>query len=269
MNILVTGSSGTLGTALGIHLRQQGHQVQGWQRQRANPLQLEAHARYLDEVKPDAIYHLAIAAQSTGAENEGWRINVEWSEHLARLAAERDIAFVFTSTALVFNNDVSGPFTLDSEPNASEGYGHDKRVAEQRVRAAHAGARIVRLGWQIGSVALGNNMLAWAAQQQREYDQVGASTRWYPACSFLPDTAEALGRLLQLPAGLYMADSNSGHTFFDILMALREHFGFEWVIQPNEDYVYDQRLQDPRLPLPGLTERLSELARQSARSRQS
>lgn len=265
MHILLTGSKGTLGQALTRHLEQQGHQVSGWNRHQADPLLPEQHAAYIDALRPDAIMHLAIAAQSTGAVDEGWRVNVQWSEHLAQLAQARGLTLIFTSTALVFNNDVSGPFTVDSSPNASEGYGLEKRQAEERVHAACPSARIVRLGWQIGDAPFGNNMLAWAAQQQRDYGVIGASTRWYPACSFLPDTARALEHLLHRDGGLYLADSNREDNFYDILMALRERHGFAWTLQPNEDYVYDQRLLDARLPLPPLEERLPELVAQRRR----
>lgn len=265
MHILITGSTGTLGQALVRHLQQQGHQVSGWDRKLADPLQRSSHAALLDQLQPDAIMHLAIAAQATGAANESWRINVEWSESLARLAQERALPLVFTSTALVFNNDVSGPFTCDSQPNAGEGYGLEKREAEQRVLAACPQARVVRLGWQIGDAPYGNNMLAWAAQQQRDYGVVNASTRWYPACSFLPDTADALARLLHMPGGLYMADSNRNDCFYDIVMALRELHQMPWTVQPNEDYVYDQRLLDPRLELPALELGLPQLRAQRLR----
>lgn len=259
MNVLITGRTGTLGPVLAAYLQEQGHHPIGWDRGSASPLDLAEHAAYIDSIEPDALFHLGIAAQSTGADNEGWRVNVEWSEHLARLAAERDIPFVFTSTALVFNNDVSGPFTPESRPNADEGYGQDKRIAEERVRAANPNARIVRLGWQIGDKPEGNNMLAFAEQKQREWGSIGASTRWYPACSFLTETARALVRTLDMPPGTYMADSNRGHTFYEILCALRQHFGFDWQVHPKEDYIYDQRLIDPRLVLSPLTDRLPTL----------
>lgn len=259
MKILITGKNGTLGQILAQHLENLGHEVVGWDRHQASPLTLDTQSTYLDEIKPDAIYHLAIAAESTGVQNEGWRINVEWSEHLADLCTQKQITFIFTSTALVFNNDVSGPFTKTSHANAHEGYGFEKRIAEERVRAVNSDARIVRLGWQIGTNTQGNQMLAYASKQQHEYGHIGASTRWYPACSFLPDTAAALASLLDKPAGLYMADSNPGYTFFEILSALQEQNGLDWVIIPNEDYVYNQRLIDPDLPLPDLKQRLASL----------
>ena len=259
MHALITGRNGTLGQALAHYLQAQGHHVSGWDRPRIHPLDFNAQAAYLDQLQPQILFHLAIASQGTGADNEGWRINVEWSEHLARLCAERGITLVFTSTAMVYNNDAIGPFTIDTPANAHEGYGFEKRIAEQRVFAANANARIVRLGWQIGSKPEGNNMLAYVAQAMRDHGHLGASTRWLPACSFLEDTAAALNQAANMAPGLYMANSNRDHHFYEILLALRQQLGLDWNIQPNEDYVYDQRLLDPRLSLPDLRERLPSL----------
>lgn len=256
MNILVTGGHGTLGKVLVQHLQSLGHRVTVWDRNQIHPLDFERQENYLRETQTQALFHLAIASNSTGAENEGWRINVDWSEHLARLCHLQDSTFVFTSTALVFNNSVSGPFTTNSTPNADEGYGFEKRIAEERVRAANPDTRIVRLGWQIGSDFEGNQMLAFATNQQRNHGSIGASTRWLPACSFLPDTAAALASLLNKPAGLYMANSNSNLNFYEILTRLKQRHQTDWNIVANEDYVYDQRLLDPGLVLPALGENL-------------
>lgn len=256
MNILVTGGHGTLGKFLVQHLQSLGHRVTVWDRNQVHPLDFDRQTDYLVETQTQALFHLAIASNGTGAENEGWRINVEWSEHLAQLCQTRNITFVFTSTALVFNNSVSGPFTTSSTPNADEGYGFEKRIAEERVRAANPDARIVRLGWQIGSDFEGNQMLAFAANQQQQYGGIAASTRWLPACSFLEDTATALASLLDKPAGLYMANSNSNLNFYEILTRLKHKNHTDWRIVANQHYVYDQRLLDPALVLPDLGDKL-------------
>lgn len=256
MNILVTGGHGTLGKVLVQHLQSLGHHVTVWDRHQVHPLDFDQQERYLQETQTQALFHLAIASHGTGLDNEGWRINVEWSEHLARLSQALNITFVFTSTALVFNNSVSGPFTTSSTPNADEGYGFEKRIAEERVRAANPDARIVRLGWQIGTDFEGNQMLAFAANQQQQYGGIAASTRWLPACSFLTDTAEALASLLDKPAGLYMANSNSNLTFYEILLRLKQRHQTEWRIVATQQYVYDQRLLDPSLVLPALEDKL-------------
>ncbi|MCX9158172.1 sugar nucleotide-binding protein [Niveibacterium sp. 24ML] len=263
MKLLVTGSSGTLGTAVNRAAVAAGHQFIGWNRQAADPLTPASHPAYIDAIAPDAILHLAVAATSTGRDNEGWRTTVDWSLGLADYAAQRGLPLVFTSTALVFDNSLSGPFTLASATNAREGYGFEKRCAEHGVLLRHpGGARVARLGWQIDPQGSGNNMVAHAHREMAAHGAIGASRRWQPACSFVDDTATALLRLIDAPPGLYMLDSNrDGASFADILRALSQTFGYHWQIAENEDYVYDQRLIDPRHGMPALAVHLPSLAR--------
>jgi len=121
MKLLITGSNGTLGTALTRAAQGAGHQPVGWDRSAADPLDAARHADYIDALAPDAIIHLAVASTQTGRDNEGWRTTVDWSLGLAEHAARHAIPLVFTSTALVFDNSVSGPFTLASASNARDG----------------------------------------------------------------------------------------------------------------------------------------------------
>lgn len=260
MKILITGSKGTVGQAVAHAAQTSGHIAIGWDRSAADPLDLASHGPYIDSVAADAIIHLGVAATPTGRDNEGWRTTVDWSLALADAAAQRKLPYVFTSTALVFDNSVSGPFTLASASNAREGYGFEKRCAEHGVLLRYpSGTRVARLGWQIDPAGQGNNMVAHAHREMAAHGQVGASTRWQPACSFIDDTAAALLRLLATPPGLYMLDSNRGANFAAILQALSDQYHFNWQISRNEDYVYDQRLIDPRPGLPDLAARLPAL----------
>lgn len=280
MNALLTGANGTVGRALATHLHAQGDTVTPWDRHAVPPLDLDAQARLFDTVRPDAVFHLAIAAQPTGRENEGHIVNVAWPEAIARMCAERGIALVFTSTAMVFEDGPSGPFYPDTAPTAQGGYGGQKLEAEGVVRAANPDARIVRLGWQIAptlgddaasksqhNMAGGNHMGANLAARAARGEVIGASTRWAPACSFLPDTAAALLAALDLPPGTYMADANgtqtadqpSGVSFYDLVCALRDHYDADWHVEPNEDFVFDQRMIDPRLHVTPLARQLPSL----------
>src|SRR5690606_6962301 len=89
--------------------------------------------RFLAQTKPDALFHLAIASKPTGRENEGWMVNYYWPSELAWATRQLKIPFVFTSSVMVFTNNAKGPFTIESPPDAAEGYGGEKRRAEERV----------------------------------------------------------------------------------------------------------------------------------------
>lgn len=261
MKILVTGSHGTLGQALCQHLREQGHCVVGWDRTHVSTEHYAVMDAYIRGVAPDVLFHLAVASAlpSSAASAESWRINHDWPSELAWICRQQGIRFVFTSTALVFSNAKTGPFDLAAEPDAAAGYGYEKRMAEQRVLAQNPDSRVVRLGWQIGEHAGSNNMVDFLERQMQAQGHIAASSAWYPACSFLPDTCAALLQVQAMPPGLYMADSNRHWAFFEIVQALAQQRGAHWQVQANTDYIYDQRLLDPRLVLPPLSVRLPGL----------
>jgi len=256
---IITGASGTVGSRLAGYLRQQGLEVIPWDRRTVPVDDYAAMERFVRESSVDVLFHLATASQPTGRPGESWLINYEWTSELAWITRTLGVRFVFSSTTLVFSNDARGPFTRDSQPDAPEGYGYEKRRAEERVFHQNPEARVVRLGWQIGEEPKGNNMLAFLEDRMRQEGRVQASTRWYPACSLLDDTVRALQELAGAEPGLYMLDSNERWTFYEIARALSARHGDRWQVEPSEDFVFDQRMKDERIRLPSLKERLPEL----------
>ncbi|WP_224243503.1 sugar nucleotide-binding protein [Hyalangium gracile] len=256
---ILTGASGTVGSRLSGFLRQQGFDVIPWDRRHVPVDDYAAMERFVREAAPEVVFHLATASQPTGRPGESWLINYEWTSELAWITRTLGIRFVFTSSVLVFTNDARGPFTRDSQPDATEGYGYEKRRAEERVFHQNPQARVARLGWQIGEEPTGNNMLAFLEGKMREEGRVRASARWYPACSLLDDTVRALHELSSAEPGLYQLDSNERWTFYDIARALNARHGNRWTVEPSEDFVYDQRMKEERIRLPSLGERLPGL----------
>jgi dTDP-4-dehydrorhamnose reductase len=256
---MITGASGTVGTRLSRYLRQQGFEVIAWDRRAVPVDDYAAMERFVREAAPEVLFHLATASHPTGRPRESWLINYEWTSELAWICRTLGIRFVFSSTSLVFSNKARGPFTRASQPDASEGYGYEKRRAEERVFHQNPEARVVRLGWQIGEQPTGNNMVAFLEDKMRQEGRVAASTRWYPACSMLDDTVRALLELSSAEPGLYMLDANERWTFYDIALALNARHGGRWRVEPTEDFVFDQRMRDERIQLPSLKERLPGL----------
>ncbi len=255
MKTIVTGSSGTVGTALCRRLRNSGHSVLQWDRS-AVPVDDDAAAeRFIAESGADWLFHLAVASNPTGLENEGWIVNQKWTENLARLCRENRVSFVFTSTVMVYTDDAKGPFTPETVPDAAEGYGHGKLLAERDAMRANPDAHIARLGWQIADGPGSNNMVDNLENQMRENGVIQASTKWLPATSHVDDTADALIAIASLPGGVYLVNSNQRWNFHDIVCALNRVHGNQWTVQPNEDFVYDQRMLDDRVPVRSLEER--------------
>lgn len=263
MRWLITGAGGTLGQTVCASVRARGDEALAWPRQQVHPLDFGSQATWVATQRPDAIVHLAVGSQPSGAEDEGRRLTMDWSEHLAGIAADLGIPLVFSSTAMVYDAEADGPYTLASPVTPRNDYGAQKAQAEHRMLMRHpGGVRIARLGWQIDPKrADGNQMVAHAHREMAAHGRIDASRRWRPACSFIEDTAAALLRLAAQPAGLYLFDSNhDGVTFDRLLQALSDHHGFGWQVRPTDDYRHDQRMIDPRAGLPSLSTRLPGLA---------
>lgn len=259
MKALITGANGTLGKVLSNYLQSQNFEVVAWDRQAVPIDNYQAMEDFVRSVQPDMLFHLATSSQPTGRENEDWLVNYEWTSELAWICRQLNVRFIFTSSIMVFTNDAKGPFTLNSVPDAKEGYGYEKAQAEQRTLQQNPNAVIARIGWQIGESIGGNHMLDYLERQMADNGEIRASTKWYPACSFLADTAATLFQLAKGEAGLFLLDSNTSWTFYEIVSALNQQHGNRWKITPTEDFVYEQRMVDERVQIPRLKARLATL----------
>lgn len=257
---LITGASGTVGKALTQYLQTQSVDVVAWDREAVSSDDYHAMENYVRAIQPDVLFHLAVPSNLTGRPNESWHVNYEWTSELAWITHVLGVTFVYTSTVMVFSNQVDGPFTPSSQPTAEAGYGYEKRRAEEQVFHQNPNAIVARLGWQIGQAAGSNNMVDFLSRQANEHGEIRASTRWYPACSFLEDTAAALYTLAQGKPGLYLVDSNDQWTFYDIVQALKSQHDELWDVVETGDFVHDQRMIDSRVPMPRLQTRLPALS---------
>jgi dTDP-4-dehydrorhamnose reductase len=98
------------------------------------------------------------------------------------------------------------------------------------------------------------------AQRQVEHGHIAASTEWFPACSFLEDTARVLAGVVDdAVAGLYLLDGNPGWNFWDIATALNNATGQHWEVRQSCDFKWDNRLVDKGLPAIPLTRALRRL----------
>jgi dTDP-4-dehydrorhamnose reductase len=250
MKRLITGLSGTLAPKLAVAARHAGHEVLGWDHRRVPPQDSAAGDALLRGVQPEAIAHLALGPPA-------------WAARLAMHAAAEGLPMLFTSSAMVFDHEPDGPHRPDDLRTAHDDYGRYKIACEDAVRAAHPGACVARLGWQIDADGRGNNMLAQLDQWQARDGRIGASRRWRPACSFVDDSADALlGLLVRREAGVRRLDSNAvaGHRFDAIVGALAQRFGRTgWQVEANDHPIHDQRLVGHEALLPPLAARLPAL----------
>ena len=239
--VLLTGMNGTVAPAIAEELRRRGCEVVAWDRGAVSPDDREAVAQFVREVKPSALVHCAMGSP-------------QWAEDMARVCAEEGSKFLYVSSASVYGTQQQGPFTIEDTPEPSDDYGRYKLECEQRVCAANEQAIVVRIGWQIALRRGGNNMVEHLAQKQEEHGHIPASTEWFPACSFLEDTARALvGALETCPSGLYLLDGNPGWSFYRIACAVNQAMASGWEVRESQDFRWNNRMVDKNLKIPAIT----------------
>lgn len=247
MKWIITGLGGTLAPHLARAAATNGVDVLGWNRALVDPDDVAGCARFLAAEKPDAIAHLGMGSP-------------EWAGRLAAEAQIGGIPFVFTSSAMVFDSVPDGPHAIDAELNSKDPYGQYKIACESAVLSAYPSASIARIGWQIDPRQPGNNMLMALDAWQSKEGHVAASRAWIPACSFMPDTAAALMKLIAQPRpGVVHLDSNAdeAYSFDRIVASMKLAFSRDaWVLRVNDDYRHDQRLIGSVGWIPPLSARL-------------
>lgn len=234
-SILLTGLGGTVAPALAACLEAQGFAVVRWDRARVPAEDAGGAARFLGDVRPAAVAHLAMGSP-------------DWAAALAAWCAQHGARFLYTSSVSVFSAREAGPIPPERAPDATDDYGRYKAESERRVREANPGARVARLGWQIGPDAAKNTMVRFLITAMRERGEVGVSSLWFPSCSFLEDTAAVLGRLLVAgEPGTYHLEGNDGYSMLDLAHGLDRLYGLGLKIRPTTDFQYDNRMCDGRV----------------------
>jgi dTDP-4-dehydrorhamnose reductase len=233
---LLTGMNGTVAPAVADELRRRGHTVTAWNREEVPPEDLALSRAFLERTRPAAIVHCAMG-------------DPDWGVRLAESCANSGGVFLFTGSASVYGKHQSGPFTVDCVPEPDDAYGQYKLDCERRILAVNPDARIVRLGWQIALRTGGNQMVDFLSRRQAEHGQIDASTEWFPACSFLHDTARALANVLErFDPGTYLLDGNPGLNFLQIATKLNRAMNAGWNIRATSEFRYNNMMRDDRLP---------------------
>ena len=162
-HLLITGVSGFLGWNL-AHIARENWQVTGLYQthtvaidgvdvRQANLAETDALPSLLDQLRPDALIHLAAMSSPNQCEKApvlSQTINVESTAVLGRWCARNGVPMVFTSSSQVFDGE-HAPYTEASPTGPRNRYGEQKREAERRLRQSCPQATICRVPLMFGA----------------------------------------------------------------------------------------------------------------------
>lgn len=234
MRVIMTGMNGTVAQYAAKELMACGHTVIPWDRRAVPTDSLLKTREFLLREQAEYVLHIAMGPE-------------QWARDMAQVCAQHGIGFLFTSTVDVLSDKNSGPYTPKDEPFSVTDYGKYKIRCEEMIKSVNPDARIVRLGWQIGREPGSNNMVDFLSKQMKDNGVIRAGRYWYPSCSYLWDTSEALLTAMGLPPDTYLFNANVNMSFYEIVQTLqKEHPDF--LVEESDVLVRDDRMIDMRLP---------------------
>ncbi len=121
-------------------------------------------------IQPDAVIHTAALSNPNWVQvnrSEAHRVNVTATLNLVRLAAERGIPFVFTSTDLVFDG-TRAPYDENASVSPISVYGEQKVEAEEKILGLYPESAICRMPLMFGRGGTRNgSFMQWMLGEMR------------------------------------------------------------------------------------------------------
>jgi dTDP-4-dehydrorhamnose reductase len=231
---LVTGAGGQLGRCLVERLRAQDALVAAPDRHALDVTDREAVRRAVLGAPggpPSVVVNAAAMTQVDRCESEpeaAQRANALAPGWLAEATREAGAAFVHVSTDYVFDGTARRPYREDDPTGPRSVYGRTKLEGEERVRAGHPDALVVRTAWVFGPGRNFVRTILDAAERARRGEgpplRVVDDQRGSP--TWAGHLADALLALVERDArGTYHAANSGSATWWELARAAVDAWG--------------------------------------------
>ena len=211
-NILVTGSTGQLGSDVVKELLKRGYSTLSPNRSEFNLCSEDSIRNYILNSNCEAIVHCAAYTQVDKAEDEKdlcIKINATATKHIDKCAKILDIPMIYISTDYVFDGTKDGEYTENDETNPINIYGESKLAGEKYVQEILDKYYIVRTSWVFN--INGKNFIETMLRLSKANNQLSIVNDQIGSPTYTKDLSRLLVDMLETSKyGLYHA-TNEGY----------------------------------------------------------
>lgn len=211
-NILVTGSTGQLGSDVVKELLKRGYSTLSPNRSEFNLCSEDSIRNYILNSNCEAIVHCAAYTQVDKAEDEKdlcIKINATATKHIVKCAKILDIPMIYISTDYVFDGTKDGEYTENDETNPINIYGESKLAGEKYVQEILDKYYIVRTSWVFN--INGKNFIETMLRLSKSNNQLSIVNDQIGSPTYTKDLSRLLVDMLETSKyGLYHA-TNEGY----------------------------------------------------------
>lgn len=250
--ILITGSSGVLGSRLALYLKDK-HELLLPTHSELNISREDTLRVYIEENRPDVVLHCAALSNTWYCENhpeESHRVNVQGTVRIAKACKLTGAKLIFMSSDQVYNGTpMLGPLKEKDVLQPVNIYGQHKLEAEQRAQWNLSESVGLRLTWMYdlpeSPMKLNSNLLVNLHKAFNEGTTIKAATHEFRGVTNVWEVVRNIEKAISLPGGIYnfgssnMLDSYALHLKAANLMGFKEPS--EWIKPDSERFREKER----------------------------
>lgn len=247
--ILITGSSGFLGSRLAYYLKDK-YELLLPSHEELNVSREEAVKTYMEENRPDVVLHCAALSNTWYCEqhpNESHRVNVQGTVRIAKACKLTGAKLVFMSSDQVYNGTpLLGPLKEEDVLQPVNIYGQHKLECEQRTRWNRPESVGLRLTWMYdlpdSHMKLNSNILVNLQKAYNEDNSIYAATHEFRGVTYVWDVVKNIEKAFSLPGGIYNFGSSNNLNSYELHLKAANSLGLKepekWV-KLDEERFYD------------------------------
>lgn len=264
MKILLTGTSGFLGSRLKMHLEGCGHLCVAPRHSDFDITDEAGTMQFVDGEKPDAVIHCAAISDTGQCQRDpelSWRVNVIGTENLVKACKAAGARLIFMSSDQVYAGctlDGALPESLEVQPSGT--YGQHKLEAERRVMALMPDAIGLRLPWMYDfperhpEFKTNRNIIVALRSAAEAGTPMKACTRELRGLSYVWDIIRNIEKALAIPGGIYNFSSENERTSYETYSAMAAMLGLpEALVVPDDSWTRNLSMDCSRLRQCGIS----------------
>ena len=239
--ILITGSSGFLGSRLAVYLAKR-YDLLLPTHSELNVSREDTVLAYMEEHRPKVVIHCAALSNTWYCEQhpeESHRVNVQGTVKMAKACKRIGAKFIFMSSDQVYNGTIAaGPLREDCLLQPVNVYGRHKLEAEQRALLNLHESVGLRLTWMYdmpdSKMKLNSNILVNLQKASREGSVINVATHEYRGVTDVWEVVRNIEKVLNLPGGVYNFGSGNSLDSYSLFVETARLMGLgsakDWII---------------------------------------
>ena len=248
--ILITGSSGFLGSRLAYYFRER-YDLLLPSHSELNISREEAVKAYMEEHRPEVVIHCAALSNTWYCEQhpeESHRVNVQGTVRIAKACKLIGAKLIFMSSDQVYNGTPQlGPLREDAWLQPVNIYGRHKQEAEQRAQWNLPDSVGLRLTWMYdlpeSPMKLNSNILVNLRKACNEGSILHAATHEFRGVTNVWEVVRNMEQTFALPGGIYNFGSGNSLNSHALHLCVAKTMGLkapaDWIL-PDEQRFSEQ-----------------------------